>query len=182
MASFIATNEKDTNVNKEAPLDRLVGNKHCFSFDLKSATDRWPLVFLFEVMQYLFDRSFACAVVNSTLACNIFEVHFVRNPNSRVSFVAGQPLGYHALWPLFASHHILVWYCAEKVYPGLYFDKYAVLGDNIVIADQAVAKVYEESLQNFGLSISYQKSLISESGSAEFAKRFRVECKIGVWT
>lgn len=75
-----------------------------------------------------------------------------------------------------------MWYCAEKVYPGLYFDKYAVLGDNIVIADQAVAKVYEESLKNFCLSISYHKSLISERGSAEFAKRFRVECQIGVWT
>ncbi|KAK4839043.1 hypothetical protein QYF36_018578 [Acer negundo] len=74
-------------------------------------------------------------------ACNLFDIPFVKL-FSQISFVAGQPLGYHASWPLFAlSHHILVWHCAEP---------------------------------SLGLSISYQKSLISHTGSAEFAKRFRV--------
>ena len=36
-----------------------------------------------------------------------------------VCFNAGQPLGYLSSWPLFAlAHHFVVWYCAEKVYPG----------------------------------------------------------------
>ena len=35
----------DGTFNQTLPLSRLVGEKHCFSFDLKSATDRWPLVF-----------------------------------------------------------------------------------------------------------------------------------------
>jgi hypothetical protein len=61
-----------------APLDRLVSNQVCYSFDLKSATDRWPLVFLFEVFKYLFDREFASAVVNSALACNVFLVPWVK--------------------------------------------------------------------------------------------------------
>jgi hypothetical protein len=40
----------------------------------------------------------------------------------QVSFVAGQPLGYYASWPLFAlSHHILIWWCAEQVYPFKHF-------------------------------------------------------------
>ncbi|XLT13593.1 hypothetical protein HN51_059283, partial [Arachis hypogaea] len=34
--------------NQHKPLDRLVGNQTCYSFDLKSATDRWPVLFLFE--------------------------------------------------------------------------------------------------------------------------------------
>jgi hypothetical protein len=94
-------------------------------------------------MCYLFDRSFASAVVNSALACNIFEVPFVKRRNSQVSFVAGQPLGYYSSWPLFSlSHHILVWYAAEQVDPGEYFKKYAVLGDDIVIADARIAGVY----------------------------------------
>ncbi|KAK4389830.1 putative mitochondrial protein [Sesamum angolense] len=68
---------------------------------------RWPLVVLFEVFQSLFDWSFASAVVNSALACNIFEVPFSRRRQSSVSFVTGQPLGYYASWPLFAlSHHL----------------------------------------------------------------------------
>lgn len=111
-------------------------------------------------MTYFFDRSFASAAVNSALACNIFKVPFVKR-HSSVSFVAGQPLGYYASWPLFAlSHHILVWWCAEQVHPGLTFDRYAVLGDDVVIADEAVAWVYEQELKNLGVSISYSKSLI----------------------
>lgn len=34
--------------------------------------------------------------------------------------------------------------------------------------------VYEQALMRLGVKISYQKSLISDTGSAEFAKRFRV--------
>lgn len=166
----------DGTFHQEQPLDRLVGEQVCYSFDLKSATDRWPLIFLFEVFQYLFDRSFASAVVNSALACNIFEVPFVRKRHSSVTFTAGQPLGYYSSWPLFAlTHHVLVWWCAEQVHPGRRFDRYAVLGDDVVIADHGVAMVYEQALSRLGVRISYQKSLISHSGAAEFAKRFRVK-------
>ena len=167
---------QDGTFNQTQPFDRLVGSRHSFSFDLKSATDRWPLVFLFEVVQYLFDRSFASSVVNSAFACNIFEVPFVKLKRrfSQVCFVAGQPLGYHGSWPTFAlSHHILVWWCAKQVHPGVRFTSYAVLGDDVVIADQEVAKVYESALGGLGVKISYQKSLIPHSGFAEFAKCFR---------
>jgi hypothetical protein len=115
------------------------------------------------------------AVVNSALATKQTYSSFVRRKESPLCFVAGQPLGYHASWPLFAlSHHVLVWWAAEQVHPGVYFDRYAVLGDDVVIADEEVAKVYEQGLKELGLSIYYHKSLISHSGSAEFAKRFRI--------
>ncbi|KAL0300400.1 UNVERIFIED_CONTAM: putative mitochondrial protein [Sesamum calycinum] len=52
--------------------------------------------------------------------------------------VAGQPLGYLSSWPLFAlTHHILMAVCRT----GEKFTKYAVLGDDVVIADQEVARV-----------------------------------------
>lgn len=47
-------------------------------------------------------------------------------------------------------------------------------GDNVVIADEKVALVYSSALGDLGVDISYQKSLISHTGSAEFAKRFKV--------
>lgn len=78
MAEVLRRLPQDGTFNQTQPFDRLVGSRHSFSFDLKSATDRWPLVFLFEVVQYLFDRSFASSVVNSAFACNIFEVPFVK--------------------------------------------------------------------------------------------------------
>lgn len=112
-----------------APLDRLKGVKGTvYSIDLKSATDRWPLLLLFELIQCLFDRSFASSVVNSTLGTNVFDVTFVRKRAS-VCFVTGQPLGYSSSWPLFAlSHHVIVWFAAELCYPGKKFSNYAILG------------------------------------------------------
>lgn len=63
----------------------------------------------------LFDRSFASSIVNSVLAWNIFDIPFVKQKFSKISFVAGQPLGYHASLPLFAlSHYLIVWWAAEQ--------------------------------------------------------------------
>jgi hypothetical protein len=42
----------------------------CFSFDLKSATDRWPLLLLFEVVSVLFASTTAGELVNTTLGHN----------------------------------------------------------------------------------------------------------------
>jgi len=174
LMGVLRTLHTDGTFNQELPLDNLIGEQCCYCFDLKSATDRWPLQILFEVMQHCFGRAFASSV-RSSLALNIFEVPFVRKKNSAVCFVTGQPLGYYSSWPLFAlSHHILVWWCAEQVHPGAKFDRYGVLGDDVVIADREVARVYEATLGRINVGISHQKSLISETGAAEFAKRFRV--------
>lgn len=67
-------------------------------------------------------------------------------------FYRTQPLGYLSSWPLFAlSHHFVVWYCADKVYPGNKFCKYALLGDDIVIGDAAVADVYKDVINRLGV-------------------------------
>ncbi|KAF5957206.1 hypothetical protein HYC85_004431 [Camellia sinensis] len=135
----LSTLSTDDTFNQTKPLDRLVGKSTLFSFDLKSATDRWPLVILFEMICFLFDRSFASAA------------------------------------PLFAlSHHLVVWYYAERVRPSLHFTDYAVLGDDVIIANKDVATMYRRVLKELGVTISEQKSLISDSGCGEFAKRFRV--------
>lgn len=74
-----------------------------FSFDLKSTTNRWPLVLMFEIMCYLFDRSFASSCINSCLAINLLKIPFVKVKGQlELSFVSGQPLGYYSSWPLFA--------------------------------------------------------------------------------
>lgn len=67
-----------------------------------------------------------------------------------------------------------MWVCAERVYPGRVFMDYAVLGDDVLIADKAVALLYSQMVVDLGVSISLSKSLISSSGCAEFAKRFLV--------
>lgn len=63
------------------------------------------------------------------------------SPNS-ISF-RGQLLGFYGSWPVFTlTHHMLVWYAAWRIRPGVKFLDYALLGDDNVIADPVVAKSY----------------------------------------
>lgn len=88
-------------------------------------------------------------------------------------FTKGQPLGYYSSWPVFTlTHHMLVWWAAWQVYPGRRFWDYAILGDDIVIADEKVAAEYARIMDECEVTISKEKSLISHTGAMEFAKRF----------
>jgi len=138
----------DGTFNQEEPLDRLIGNQTC----------------------YCVDR----VAIESHYAHGTPIGRTVKAP-SHVVFCAGQPLGLKSSWPLFAlSHHFMVWYAAHKVYPYTKFDKYAVLGDDVIICDDRVAAEYLKALEDVQVQISVSKSLVSHSGAGEFAKRFRV--------
>lgn len=69
----------------------------------------------------------------------------------------GQPLGYYLSWSLFAlSHHFIMWWAALRAYPqkGLTpFLNYAILGDDVVIGDSAVAREYSLILQGLQVTI-----------------------------
>lgn len=65
-------------------------------------------------------------------------------------------------WPVFAlTHHALVWHAAWRVYPGKRFLDYAILGDDIVIADSSVAAEYQKIMCDAEVTISKEKSLVS---------------------
>lgn len=55
------------------PLKWLNGVEHTYSFDLKSATDRWPLVLIEALLSSLFGPNVAAAVVGGGFGSNIFE-------------------------------------------------------------------------------------------------------------
>lgn len=54
---------------------------------------------------------------------------------------------------------MLVWYATWRVRPGVKFFDYALLGDEIVIADPVVAKSYLEVMEECEVTISKEKSL-----------------------
>jgi hypothetical protein len=90
-----------------------------------------------------------------------------------VTYAVGQPMGARSSWAMLAlTHHCIVWAAIARSnvnwYPGLYL----VLGDDIVIADEAVALSYLEIMDELGCPINLSKSLVSQNGSFEFAKRF----------
>lgn len=166
----------DGTYDQTKPLSRLAGFNIVYSFDLKSATDRWPLEIMFEVIKSVFSEVVAVSAVTTALGLTPFKVGppLVKREQDSV-FSVGQPLGFYSSWPLFAlSHHVILWIAADRVYPGKKFRAYAILGDDVVIADRRVAEQYRSILQLLGVTISEQKSLISNSGAFEFAKRFYV--------
>lgn len=160
--------------DQSAPLRALRKTRSLRSFDLSAATDRLELSFQGVVVQSLFGLTTAFSWVLSGLGTNVILAPASRKgPPKLVRFNTGQPLGFLSSWPLFAlSHPFVVWYCADKVYPGLRLTKYALLGDDIVIGDPRVAELYRETIESLGVKISIPKSRISECGGLEFANQF----------
>jgi hypothetical protein len=73
------------------------------------------------------------------------------------------------------THHIMVALAARRAgfLVGSFRD-YAVLGDDIVIANGRVAREYLIICREIGVKVGIHKSLISRNGCLEFAKRFFV--------
>lgn len=86
-----------------------------------------------------------------------------------IRYSVGQPMGAYSSWAMLAlTHHIIVLEAARLA--GIsHFKDYAVLGDDIVIYNDAVAEQYLSLMNNLGVSINLGKSVISKD-FAEFAK------------
>jgi len=69
------------------------------------------------------------------------------------------------------THHVIVRVAASRV-GHKDFVNYALLGDDLVIADAAVAMAYKAIVSDLGMKINNSKSLVSKTGFAEFAKRY----------
>lgn len=70
------------------------------------------------------------------------------------------------------THHVVVQVAANMAGVTGWFSAYAVLGDDIVIADDRVAKAYLALMtERLGCKISLHKSIVSGVGLMEFAKR-----------
>lgn len=85
-------------------------------------------------------------------------------------------MGALSSWAMLAlTHHIMVAHAARKAgfLVGSFRD-YAVLGDDIVIANGLVAREYLLVCKAVGVKVGIHKSLISRKGCLEFAKRFFV--------
>jgi hypothetical protein len=95
----------------------------------------------------------------------------VPGSDTALSYNAGQPMGTYSSWIAFTlTHHLVVYYCA--LLEGLDdFDQYIILGDDIVIKNDKVAKRYMKVISKLGVSISEQKSHVSYD-TYEFAKRW----------
>lgn len=137
------------------------------SVDLTTATDRFPI----ELIQSLLKARFNQDYVNSWR--NLMVGHSFECPQLKrnISYAVGNPMGAYSSWNSFAlAHHFIVFKCCEDL--GLNWRRapYVLLGDDIVIKHNALAKRYMEVMTDLGVEFSLQKSHISGT-VFEFAKR-----------
>lgn len=135
------------------------------SLDLSSATDRFPLKLQVELMRKLIGdaKAEAWARILTDLPYDY--------QGKPVFYRAGQPMGAYSSWAAFTmTHHLLVFAAASEVGKSD-FSAYALLGDDIVIADDAVATKYRELLRDLDVPISDAKTHTSKD-VYEFAKRW----------
>jgi hypothetical protein len=180
---------QDGTHDQHKPLWALVraGHTKCYSFDLTAATDRLPLALQVALLRgplglplattwgELFStRDFA---VPGTRTLNLLKVVPGTKPWPKsVRYAVGQPMGAYSSWALLAlTHHFLVQFSAIRAGFKTWFPDYAILGDDVVICDPAVATQYQILMKELGVGLNMSKSVISTNGTTmEFAKRFIV--------
>nr|UPW42221.1 MAG: putative RNA dependent RNA polymerase [Jiangsu mito-like virus 14] len=134
-----------------------------YSFDLSAATDRLPLDLQRDVLNILYPGL-------GTLWSNLLGLKWTYQ-GKEYKYSVGQPMGAYSSWAMLAlTHHVVVRVAAHKV--GLSnFRDYCILGDDIVIRNDAVASEYYNLMKALGVSINLSKS-VESFDFAEFAKRW----------
>lgn len=171
----------DGTFNQTAPVERLIKRFQkegtwVASYDLSAATDRLPLALQVRLLVPILGEKMAANWANLLVSQPYGLPKVAKSYNlgfDRVVYAVGQPMGALSSWALLAlTHHALVQMAAYEVHKlSGWFLNYAILGDDVVIADRAVAQRYLAIMKDIGVEISLAKSLVSRTSSLEFAKR-----------
>lgn len=138
--------------------------KECFSLDLTSATDRFPLTYQHAVVKAMFGKEIG-DLWKSVIADRDFKIK-----DKTLRWAYGQPLGALSSWGVFTlTHHAFVRWCADDPK----FENYMILGDDIAIMDERVAQVYSDRMKILGVDVNPNKGFMSKGENiyGEFAKR-----------
>jgi hypothetical protein len=177
MFSILRLLPADATFDQEGALNSFMSLKEVktFSYDLKSATDLIPLRLYAE----LFTGFLSHEIVKTWLKLLVGREYFYfPNPKDRLDAMAlsygrGQPMGAYSSWASLAIlHHAIVLFAAFRVgyYPREY-SAYRVLGDDVVIGKEDVAKSYVEVCRALSIPIGLPKSFISPTGGVNFASQ-----------
>jgi hypothetical protein len=173
----LKTIDQDGTFDQTRPLGFLDSSNGLYSYDLTAATDRLPLSLQKSILTGLIGQGFSDAW-SSLLVDRTYGFHQMGYDkwHGDYKYTVGQPMGAYSSWAMLAvTHHFLVQASAWRagvVPAGVWFTNYAVLGDDIVIGNRAVAQAYLVLLKELGMPVNLHKSLVSNNGTClEFAKR-----------
>jgi len=151
-----------------------------YSVDLSSATDRLPII----LQQGIIDLIFKSPGLGKLWATILVErPYYITDKrygdennykNNYFYYSTGQPMGGLSSWAMLAlTHHLIVQSAAFRVYnTRIWYDKYEVLGDDLVIFDKLVYLEYINIMKELDVGVNPSKSLVSEELTGlEYAKR-----------
>lgn len=146
------------------------------SYDLSAATDRIPLAIQVKLLGAMLGQDFAQAWGDLLVGRPYTIPMKVARENGLSSrflrYAVGQPMGAYSSWSMLAFvHHAMIQFSAHRAGIKGWFALYAVLGDDVVIADDRVAAKYRALCRLLGVEIGLAKSLVSTGRTLEFAKR-----------
>lgn len=178
--SLLGKIESDGTFHQYKPIKVLIekGFKEFYSFDLSAATDRLPIDLQVQVLGCLFDNKEIGTLWKSLLVDRDYSLSTEEFPdaNGEYRYAVGQPMGALSSWAMLAlTHHVLVQIAARRSGFKSWFSDYAILGDDVVIANSAVSNAYLFLMETLGVDINLSKSLISKEGSLEFAKKLIIQ-------
>jgi len=173
---------QDGTFDQEAPVKKLIARlgpeTACWSYDLSAATDRLPIqlqeLLLGPILGPRLARAWKKILVERDYKLPPSAM-MPGNPDNKVRYAAGQPMGALSSWVMLAfTHHFIVQYAAWRVGYKTWFTDYAVLGDDIVIArDNLVASMYYQIMTGeLGVEINKSKSLITKLKNKAIEMKF----------
>jgi hypothetical protein len=157
-------------------LGKVSNDTTIYSYDLSAATDRLPVIIQELLLAQVFGESFAKCWRELLVGRPYWVSKRVQRErglaNRALRYAVGQPMGGYSSWAMLAlTHHLMVQFSAYRAGIHGWFTLYAVLGDDIVIADCRVAKKYRALCRLLGVEIGLNKSLVSKGRTLEFAKK-----------
>lgn len=143
--------------------------KTLFCFDLSSATDRFPIQLQQAVLEGLGLSDWSLAFGEISKAPWRVKTRVDGAAVDEIwHYQTGQPMGLYGSFPLFhLTHILLLGVLAKEVGTGPE-ETFRVLGDDVIISDPSLAKIYERTLHHCGVEVSPAKTIISDH-LAEFA-------------
>lgn len=137
--------------------------KKVFSIDLSDATNNFPLEVQVNIL-----RRIGCKDEDVELFHRLSRAPWssTHEKPKNYRWTVGQPLGLGPSFAAFAlTHGLLVWSIARAC---RVTDCFRVLGDDIVISEEQVARGYLQAMQDLGIPVSKDKTIVSTT-FAEFA-------------
>jgi hypothetical protein len=148
-------------------LENSIGSSY-HSIDLKAFTDRFPIVINHRILYVWFGSEYANAWRSLMV-----DTPFVYK-GRKVTYATGTPMGMYSSFNSTAlAHHFILWKACKMSNLRWKRARYMLLGDDIVIANDTLARNYKKLLTEWGVEIQHSKTHTSPHGF-EFAKQIRL--------